>query len=153
MNSICKICGRAYSGINCLKCTQASIAIQSFGEESLGLAPVANGPTVIAKTSANGKVAKLKLPDGQMFGVPRPTCRIGNDHTNDIVINDDSSTARFHAQISFDEAEQEYVLRDLGTKDGTYLNGQQVQLDQVIFGEDMIKIGKFKFYFISDLDS
>lgn len=151
MYSICKICGRPYSGINCLKCTQASIAIESFGGEALGLEPKVRD-TIVSKTAVSDRVPKLKLPSGQMFGVAKPVCRIGSDKTNDIVISEDETTARFHVQISFDQAEGEYVLRDLGTKEGTLLNGALVKLDQALFDGDMIKIGKHKFYFVSDLD-
>lgn len=97
-------------------------------------------------------MARLKTVDAQLYAVPRSTCRIGQDPTNDIVISGDDGVARFHAQITFDEKESEYVLRDLGTRDGTFLNGLQVHLDQAIFGGDQIKIGNYKFYFESDLD-
>lgn len=134
-----------------MKCTQQAIALQGFGEETLG-AGLTQTVEIISKAKVTDSVAKLKLTSGGlMFAVPRPTCRIGHDATNDIVIMDDATTAKFHAQISFDEKDCEYVIRDLGTKDGTFVNGSQVQLDEAIFDGDIIKIGKYKFYFMSDL--
>ncbi len=148
---LCPVCKRPYDGMNCLRCTQASIFLQGFGQETLGQTQ-SSSPGIVARLPVSDDNAKLKLPDGQMYCVPKPTCRIGQDSTNDIVINDDNFTAKFHAQISFDDKENEYVIRDLGTKEGTFLNGAPVHLDQVVFNGDQIKIGKNKFYFISDLD-
>jgi pSer/pThr/pTyr-binding forkhead associated (FHA) protein len=146
--SICTVCGRRYSGLNCLKCTQQAIYVGTFGEETLGVSTKA-ASSIVAKAPLSRNVAKLKsVGDGQMYAVPRPTCRIGQDSSNDIVILDDETTAKYHAQITYDEKESEYFLRDLGTQGGTYLNGLQVYLDQAIFNGDMIKIGKYKFYFI-----
>ena len=142
------MCGRKYSGLNCLKCTQQAIFVGNFGDETLGASTKA-ASTIVAKAPLSEKVAKLKsVSDGQMYAVPRPTCRIGQDSSNDIVILDDETTARYHAQITYDEKDSEYLLRDLGTNAGTYLNGLQVHLDQSIFNGDMIKIGKYKFYFV-----
>lgn len=150
MYSVCRICGRPYAGLNCLKCTQAAISVVSFGAETLGRFEKQTAE-IVSKTELSEKIPKLKLPDGQLFAVAKPVCRIGHDASNDIVISHDESTARFHAQISFDEEETEYVLRDLGTREGTYLNGAQVHLDEALYDGDMIKIGKYKFYFVSDL--
>ncbi|MBX9687064.1 MAG: FHA domain-containing protein [Candidatus Obscuribacterales bacterium] len=152
MYEFCTICGRPYSGTNCLRCTQQAITVQvsGFGAETLGRAVATSD--ISSKHKVVEPMAKLKVTsDGHLHAVPRPICRIGSDPDNDIVISNDDAVARFHAQISFDEAENEYVLRDLGTKDGTYLNATRSHLDQVIFGGDMIKIGKQKFYFVSDL--
>lgn len=148
MYSICTVCGRKYSGLNCLKCTQQAIFVGSFGDETLG-ASSKPASAIVGKTPLSDKLAKLKSTgDGQMYAVPRPTCRIGQDASNDIVILDDDSTAKYHAQITFDDKEKEYYLRDLGTHVGTFLNGQQIHLEQAIFDGDMIKIGKYKFYFV-----
>ncbi len=146
----CQVCGRKYTGLDCLRCTQQAIAIRGFGEETLG--PLASQSDILSKTPVSPHLAKLKLgTENQFFAVPKPICRIGSDLSNDIVISDDPDTARFHAQISFDEKENEYALRDLGTKTGTFLNNTQVHLDQFIFGGDLIKIGRYKFYFMSDI--
>lgn len=105
----------------------------------------------MSRTPVSANLAKLKTTDGKLYAVTKPTCRIGSDVTNDIIISEDDSVARFHAQISFDEREGEYVLRDLGTRFGTFLNSNQVHLDAAIFGGDLIKIGKQNFYFETDL--
>ncbi len=150
LNSKCKVCGRSYSGFDCLRCTQQAINLRGFGEETIGpITPIVAG--IIARTPLSPNLAKLKLTDGQQFAVPKPTCRLGKDLTNDIIISDDLDAARFHAQITFDDKEGEYILRDLGTKVGTLLNGNPIHLDHAIFGGDLIKIGRYKFYFVTDL--
>lgn len=137
-----------------MRCTQQSIALSDFGAETIGRPLVVSEESAVA-TSAQATselpCAKLKVTgSGQLLQVPKPTCRIGTDAGNDVVLGGDATVARFHAQISFNE--EEYMIRDLGTADGTYLNGQRVTGDPVIYDGDHIKIGSFKFYFISDLE-
>lgn len=150
MHFICQICGREYTGLNCLACTQQAILLQNFGEEAIGEV-FTQFTGIVGRAELKDGVARLKLTsDGQLFAVPRPTCRIGKDTSNDIVICEDDAVAKFHAQISFDEKESEYVLRDLGTKEGTWINGAAVRLDETIFDGDILKIGAYKFYFFCD---
>ncbi len=149
MYSICHICGRGYTGTNCLKCTQQAILIGDFGVETIGaptIVPTLQAPSV--QTATDG--AKLKMTGtGLLYGVAKPICRLGMDNSNDIVLSGDDSIARFHAQILFENGD--YVLRDLGTRDGTWLNGQRITFDPFLFDGDHIRIGPYKFYFVSDL--
>lgn len=147
--AICDICGRTYAGTTCLKCTLQAIEIGDFGVETIGAPTIV--PTLQAGTvQTNSEGAKLKMPGtGLLYGVSKPVCRLGMDTTNDIVLAGDETIARFHAQILFEDGD--YVLRDLGTRDGTWLNGQRITFDPFLFDGDHIRIGPYKFYFISDL--
>ena len=63
---------------------------------------------------------------------------IGRDSNSDIQI-DERQISRQHAEISF--SSQGYTLRDLGSKNGTYLNGQPVsQEPQIIRNGDEIGV-------------
>lgn len=151
MHSTCAICGLKFSGSACLNCTQQSINLADFGLESLSRGEEAKSQ-ISSRTPLGDDHAKLKhTVDGKIYALSKPSCRIGTDSENDIVISDDEDISRFHALISFDAKENEYVVRDLGSRVGTFINGSQVHLDEAVFDGDMIKIGRHKFYFISDL--
>lgn len=148
MDSICHICGREYEGPRCLACTQQSIDLMDFGTETLG-SSVATG--VSGTFAVDDSMAKLKLTNSdQVFAVVKPVCRIGMDPSNDIVLSStDGQVAKFHSQLVLED--KHYTLRDLGTKEGTLLNGERVVIDATIYDGDQIKIGTYTFYFVSDL--
>lgn len=148
LESICHICGRPYTGLRCLACTQQSIDLMDFGAETLGSSSIETG--VSGTPATDDSMAKLRLTNSeQLFVVMKPVCRIGMDPSNDIVLTGEPSIAKFHSQLVLEE--KHYTLRDLGTKDGTWLNGEKVVIDATIYDGDQIKIGPYTFYFISDI--
>lgn len=148
MDSICHICGRPFTGARCLACTQQSIDMMDFGSETLGSSSIETGVT--GTLAIDDSMAKLRLTGSdQLFVVVKPVCRIGLDHSNDVVLAADSQVAKFHAQLVLEE--KHYTLRDLGTKDGTWLNGEKVVIDATIYDGDQVKIGPYTFYFVSDI--
>ncbi len=68
---------------------------------------------------------------------------IGRDPVSDIFL-DDVTISRKHAQISLEE--ERYVLEDLGSLNGTYVNGSSV-VRVVLDSSDEIQIGKFHMLF------
>ena len=56
----------------------------------------------------------------------------------------DSYVSRRHAEIFFDG--RNYIIRDLGSKNGTYVNGERVN-ERVLREGDEIRIGRYKFIF------
>jgi pSer/pThr/pTyr-binding forkhead associated (FHA) protein len=63
---------------------------------------------------------------------------LGRSPTNDIVLPDHTASRR-HCQIYW--AEDAYVLEDLHSSNGTYLNGEQIQL-AFLRDEDIIRVGE-----------
>ncbi len=146
LESICEICGRPYVGFKCVKCTQTSVSMSDFGVDALNPTTREGGSDVEADAPG---IAKLKVTvSGRLYAVGKPICRIGHDSTNDIVLCLDAQVSRFHAQIRFEDGE--YVLRDLGTKEGTWLNGERVSSEQILFQGDHIRIGSTRFYFMAE---
>lgn len=70
---------------------------------------------------------------------------IGRDPSNTICI-DDQEASRFHLKIK--KRGNLYILEDLESKNGTYLNGDQV-LNSVIKSEDKILIGSTELRFVA----
>lgn len=62
--------------------------------------------------------------------------RIGRDCQNDWVI-DDLTVSRFHAEITA-QGSGNYLLVDLGSANGTYLNGETVKRHELKFGDRVV---------------
>lgn len=147
MKEICQVCGRSYKGDQCLSCTQQAIDMTDFGAETLG-STVASG--VSGTIAIDDSMAKLRLTStDQPFVVVKPVCRLGQDPSNDIILSSDPLIAKFHAQIVLEN--NAYTLRDLGTKEGTWLNGERIVIDANLFDGDQMKIGSYTFNFTSDM--
>jgi adenylate cyclase len=71
---------------------------------------------------------------------------IGRSEKNDLVLTD-SSVSRYHAKIV--KTEKGYVINDLGSFNGTGLNGKSIQTGPLSH-EDEIRIGMVKLNFITE---
>ena len=84
---------------------------------------------VIRSGPAAGKVYPLETPD----------ISIGRDNTNMIVIND-AEVSRRHARMELRGAT--YVIQDLGSTNGTFVNGSRVSGIQVLNSGDAVSFGE-----------
>lgn len=96
-----------------------------------------------AMPSTTLPVAILTVKSGPDVGFrfrvkPEQKAYMGRDADNDVVL-DDPGTSRRHARIEFKEGK--YVLTDLGSANGTLVNGQRV-VEQALDNGDRIKIGQ-----------
>ena len=85
--------------------------------------------------------------DGRIadFPILKEEITIGRSKDNDIVLND-STVSRNHARII--NAKKDYLLVDLGSFNGTQLNGESVQ-NAVLNHKDTVKIGLTKLTFLT----
>jgi DNA-binding response OmpR family regulator len=67
----------------------------------------------------------------------QPVTEIGRWEDNDVVI-DDRWVSRYHAQVRR-EGEQ-YVVQDLGSKNGTFVNGHRIATPSVLSDGDQIQV-------------
>jgi pSer/pThr/pTyr-binding forkhead associated (FHA) protein len=74
---------------------------------------------------------------GRDYRIDRDASVLGRDGGCDFVVEDDT-VSRQHARIRVED--QTFVLFDLGSGNGTYVNGEQVQRVELQDG-DVIKIG------------
>jgi pSer/pThr/pTyr-binding forkhead associated (FHA) protein len=91
-------------------------------------------------------MACLQLPDGTRFELVSKTASIGRDSTNDVVVLHDSKVSRSHAELQF--AEDRWLLLDLGSRNGTMVNGRRVRTHP-LRGGDRIQCGDHVFVFIA----
>lgn len=92
-------------------------------------------------------VAEIVLDKtSRKFPVDCRWVRIGRDPSNQIVLNDDRFTSRYHAWVTFDS--NKFWLEDLGSTNGTLLNGGQVERREPLTSGDKIRIGETDLTFV-----
>jgi hypothetical protein len=81
---------------------------------------------------------------GHSFNLEVAKTRIGRSEENDVVLVD-PRTSRFHAEV--DRAAEGYIIRDLGSTNGTTVRGRKVQErlledgDTLVIGETEMRFG------------
>jgi serine/threonine protein kinase len=77
--------------------------------------------------------------------------QIGRHPESDLAIHEDSSTSRRHCSIRRVSKQDPYVLDDLGSSNGTYVNGARVwSTSAVLHDGDVLLIGNAEFIFQMD---
>jgi transcriptional regulator with GAF, ATPase, and Fis domain/pSer/pThr/pTyr-binding forkhead associated (FHA) protein len=80
--------------------------------------------------------------------VPGHAVTIGRAPTNQIVIKDERCS-RCHAEIFF--SEDQWVLRDLDSRNGTAVGASRVRGDYMLQAGDIVRIGQSQLRFVHDL--
>lgn len=75
---------------------------------------------------------------GQSFDLNKPVITIGREASNDIVL-EDPQVSRHHARLTLQGAG--YVIEDLGSTNGTFINGQRVMGARPINDGDTLGLG------------
>ena len=76
---------------------------------------------------------------GTEFSIDHPVFRIGRGSANDLVL-EDSQASRQHAEV-FRQGEQ-YFIRDLGSTNGTFVDGERVTGPRLLQPGDQIQVGE-----------
>jgi predicted component of type VI protein secretion system len=76
---------------------------------------------------------------GAAFALEGDQMTIGRDSTNEIVIND-AEVSRRHARLTFQGGK--YVLEDLGSTNGTFVNGQRLSGPRVLKPGEVVSFGE-----------
>lgn len=110
--------------------------------------PVFGDGTSTGTTATRVDAATLMVRSGpqagERFTLSGDSTRLGRHPDSDISL-DDISVSRRHAEIRHDG--DEYVLRDVGSLNGTYVNQRRV--DSVVLQQgDEILIGRFRLLFL-----
>jgi hypothetical protein len=94
--------------------------------------------------SAGGRLLTLGITPQREYSLNKPTVAIGSHPSNDVVL-DDTTVSRRHATITRKEGRHE--LADLGSTNGTYVNGRQVRKPTLLTSGDEIKFGSVRMGF------
>lgn len=100
-------------------------------------APVSGG-ALTAQGGGSAATAYLQAQDGRSFPLTGRVTRIGRDTASDVALADGQVSGR-HAEVEHDASG--YVLRDLGSTNGTYVNGQRIANDCRLSGGEQILVG------------
>src|SRR5689334_19131331 len=76
---------------------------------------------------------------GAAFTLEGDQITIGRDSVNEIVIND-AEISRRHARLTFQGGK--YVLEDLGSTNGTFVNGQRLAGPRVLKAGEVVSLGE-----------
>jgi hypothetical protein len=76
---------------------------------------------------------------GKTYPLEASEITVGRDPSNDIVIND-AEVSRKHARLLFQDGS--YVLEDLGSTNGTYVNGQRLLGPHRLRPGDLVLLGE-----------
>lgn len=98
------------------------------------------------KTQPIPITAEVHTMEGDKVPISTRWMRIGREQDNDIVVPDDGFVSRYHAWITFER--EHYWLEDLGSTNGTLLNGQPLDRREVLASGDKIKIGESEMMFV-----
>jgi pSer/pThr/pTyr-binding forkhead associated (FHA) protein len=102
--------------------------------------------------TADGRVPEAVLVDsrsGDRYRVVLPKCKLGRDPSNHVVTSGDPYASRYHAWIVFEEGH--YFVEDLGSTNGTLLNGSPLTRRRPIVNGDHLRVGRTDFTFVSDV--
>ena len=94
-------------------------------------------------------MAYLQDPEGERVVLSANGLRLGRDDFNDVVFRSDRRVSRSHAQVT--NRDGQWVLTDLDSKNGTYVNARQVHRHPLRDG-DRIQIGESIWHFHSSDD-
>ena len=87
--------------------------------------------------------ALIRPGAGAVFALDADVVGCGRDRGNQIVL-DGATVSRKHAEFRRQGAR--YVVSDLGSLNGTYVNGERVELAVLAIG-DQIRIGRYVLFF------
>ncbi len=82
-------------------------------------------------------IARAGLPKDQVFELTKDIVVIGRDHSADITI-DKNTVSRRHSRITYKD--DRFILEDLDSSNGTFLNGTQIFGEAVLNAGDLISI-------------
>jgi hypothetical protein len=85
---------------------------------------------------------------GSRFVLDQPVVSAGRHPDSDIFL-DDVTVSRRHAEVA--RTETGFVLRDVGSLNGTYLNRERIEEEVSLADGDELQIGRFKLVFLAPI--
>jgi len=159
MSVFCQKCGHRNIG-HAFFCSSCGGALEVDGDKTVVIAKVDTLQDALGPQD-NASVDLQSLPQhfgtlmvrsgpqaGQRFVLNASLTKLGRHPDSEISL-DDISVSRRHAEI--ERQSTEYVLRDVGSMNGTYVN--QKRVDGVVLQQgDEILVGRFRLIFLGPVE-
>ncbi len=110
--------------------------------ETAGVAPTAT-PTVEAGATPTRLVGLQGAYAGQVFNIGAELITIGREGGNTIVLDQEATVSRRHAQLTRQNGE--LIVQDLGSTNGTFVNGQRISAPTPLRVGDTVQFGMASF--------
>jgi len=99
--------------------------------------------------TAKARLISIGSSDPREYQLDRQTVTIGSHPSNDVVV-DDTTVSRRHATIT--QRLARFELADLGSTNGTFVNGGRVRVPIALKPGDEIKFGSARYAFLTAID-
>lgn len=89
---------------------------------------------------------ETRRPSGSdVFPLEGERACIGTGTANDIVVAGDTTVSHVHAVL--DRVAAEWTVRDIGSRNGTYVNGERILGERILRHGDEIRVGDSRFFY------
>jgi hypothetical protein len=116
-------------------------------------APGSGDDVVVNMGELPGDAASLVVRSGAQAGtalsLAATVTRLGRHPDSEISL-DDITVSRRHAEVA--RTPQGYMVRDAGSLNGTYVNGERIDEPVVLQQGDELQVGKFRLVFFQKAD-
>jgi hypothetical protein len=136
--------------MSCLCCSGAADVGALCRRCSLEIAPCEGLIPDHVRSTVEATDAEAWMVDG--FGVAHPIAdktAIGRNHEGELVVLA-SSVSREHAEVR--RADDGWHVRDLGSRNGTFVDGVRVQGRGKLGGRAVVKVGDVALWFLADIE-
>lgn len=89
---------------------------------------------------------EISTPAGrELVALSGPRATLGKSSTNTVPLAHDETVSRLHAVL--ENLGFAWSIRDLGSRNGTYLNGERITAERVLRSGDEVRVGKSRLLF------
>ncbi|CEK18894.1 FHA domain-containing protein [Chthonomonas calidirosea] len=145
---LCPYCGAPKDAAGNCRCTVTPSApmpvTDPLGGMAYGSSLGASAPTAGVGTIL-GRLVGIEGPiAGQIIPLEKPNITIGREVGRDIVIANDPTVSRTHAELSY--VNGVWMVRDNNSSNGTFVNGMRISIQELHPG-DIVQFGSSRFRF------
>ncbi len=140
-SSFCSSCGGVLDSLDDHTITLGKV-------DPLQDAPGTADDVVVKMADLSAEAGSLVVRSGAQAGtaltLSPPLTRLGRHPDSEISL-DDITVSRWHAEI--ERTGDGYLVRDTGSLNGTYVNGQRIEDTVLLYQGDELQVGKFRLVF------
>ncbi len=127
---LCKFCMQVIEDGQCKFCASRRASLQKPTDSTSQ-----PKPREVISLVELGPVKSVRLTTNRMT--------IGRDPTNEVTLTEDPYISRYHCSITFEEGQ--FWIEDLGSKNGTKVNGAEILDREALQRGDIVTVGGTNF--------